>query len=145
MRPINKILEHTWAIRNTPDGEIVHYSPMEELVFEENALRGYECERQKPIGKYFADFYYPKNNLVLEVDGRDYHTSEEQKAYDDERNEFMNSLGYVVVRVPGSLIYNDVRNVLAVIQHIPKDKVGVFLIETQNDLVKYWKIIGETL
>lgn len=39
-------------------------------------MMGYDFHRQKPIGSYIADFYCPKVQLVIEVDGYT-HTFEE--------------------------------------------------------------------
>jgi very-short-patch-repair endonuclease len=32
-------------------------------------LKGYQFYRQKPIGNYIVDFYCPKANIVIELDG----------------------------------------------------------------------------
>ncbi len=42
-------------------------------------LKGYLFYRQKIIGKYIVDFYCPKANLVIEIDGGQ-HSSEAGKA-----------------------------------------------------------------
>jgi very-short-patch-repair endonuclease len=44
-------------------------------------LRGHQFYRQKIIGKYIVDFYCPKANLVIELDGGQ-HYSERGKAKD---------------------------------------------------------------
>ena len=32
-------------------------------------MMGYDFHRQKPLGNYIVDFYSPKLNLIIEVDG----------------------------------------------------------------------------
>ncbi len=50
-------------------------------------LKGYQFYRQKPIGDFIVDFYCPKKNLVIEVDGGQHH-SEEEKAKDSHRDKY---------------------------------------------------------
>lgn len=52
---------------------------------------------QYPIGRYFADFADPFNGIVIECDGRAFHSKEKDRA----RNEFMISEGWEVFRIPG--------------------------------------------
>ncbi|MDO8644300.1 MAG: DUF559 domain-containing protein [bacterium] len=54
--------------------------------------------RQKPIGYYIADFYAPKANLIIEVDGSQHLSDENQKGIDLERTQFFKSLGLKVIR-----------------------------------------------
>ncbi len=51
--------------------------------------------RQKIIGKYIVDFCIPSVNLIIELDGSQ-HYSDEGKAYDNERDKYLNELGYTV-------------------------------------------------
>jgi very-short-patch-repair endonuclease len=60
-------------------------------------LNGYQFYRQKPIGDYIVDFYCPRAKLVVEVDGSQ-HFTEEITEYDRARDEYMNSLGLMVLR-----------------------------------------------
>ena len=89
-------------------------------------------DRQYPIGPYFADFYFPKNKLVLEIDGKDYHTSPEQVAHDRKRDIYMNKQGYAVVRVTGSMAERNTSGVLSVIRAI--DDVNTFFIKDNEDI-----------
>ena len=57
-------------------------------------LGGYKFVRQFPIGKYFADFLCRSRALVVEVDG----SQHVGKTSDQERDEFMRSAGYSVIR-----------------------------------------------
>jgi very-short-patch-repair endonuclease len=58
-------------------------------------INGYMFARQKPIGKYIADFYCSKLKLVIEIDGIS-HIGKEEK--DRVRQEYLESLGLQVIR-----------------------------------------------
>jgi len=53
--------------------------------------------RQKIIGSYIVDFYCPKAKLIIELDGSQ-HYEEESAEYDRLRTEYLNSLGFYVLR-----------------------------------------------
>lgn len=57
-------------------------------------LGGYKFTRQHSIGPYFADFCCRKQKLVVEIDGSQHANS----PYDRRRDEFMQSLGYSILR-----------------------------------------------
>ena len=57
--------------------------------------------RQKVIGSYIVDFYIAEKKLVIELDGSQ-HYSEEGKAYDAERDAFLNAQGLTVLRYANS-------------------------------------------
>ena len=60
-------------------------------------LKGYQFYRQKPIGDYIVDFYCPRAKLVVEVDGGQ-HFTDEIIEYDGIRDEYLSSLGLMVLR-----------------------------------------------
>lgn len=60
-------------------------------------LKGYQFYRQKIIGNYIADFYCPKSKLIVEVDGSQ-HYSDEGKARDHIRDNYMTGAGMTVIR-----------------------------------------------
>ena len=62
-------------------------------------LRNYPIrfQRQKAIGNYIADFYCARARLVIEIDGS-MHGTEENRAKDKERTEYMESVGLSVIR-----------------------------------------------
>lgn len=53
--------------------------------------------RQKPIKNYIVDFYCPKLNLVIEVDGETHFEKNDLK-YDQNRTDALNKLGLKVIR-----------------------------------------------
>jgi very-short-patch-repair endonuclease len=62
--------------------------------------------RQAPIGRYIADFAKHSAKLVVEVDGPSHDLAEDQ-LYDHERDEWLRSQGYRVVRVSDREVYAD--------------------------------------
>ena len=62
-------------------------------------------KRQKNIGNYILDFYIPSAKLAIEIDGRQ-HKLAENREDDRIRDEFLNSLGIMVVRYTN----DDIRN-----------------------------------
>ena len=60
-------------------------------------LKGCQFYRQKPIGDYIVDFFYPRAKLVIEVDGS-HHLVGEMIEYDRIRDEYLSSFGLRVLR-----------------------------------------------
>lgn len=60
-------------------------------------LKGCHFYRQKPIGDYIVDFYCPKANLVIELDGGQHYT-EEGKEKDQLRDQYLVNAGAQVLR-----------------------------------------------
>jgi len=61
-KKLNPISQH--LRKNMTDAENMLW-----LKLRRKQLKGYQFYRQKIIGKYVVDFYCPKANLVIEVDG----------------------------------------------------------------------------
>ncbi len=53
--------------------------------------------RQKPLGDYIVDFYAPKAKLVIEIDGSQ-HFEAQNAEKDKKRDEYLSSLGLMVLR-----------------------------------------------
>ena len=66
--------------------------------------------RQKVLGKYIADFYSAKANLVIELDGSGHYT-EESRRHDAERTAFLEGYGISVIRIPNTEIHKNFRGV----------------------------------
>jgi len=60
-------------------------------------ILGVQFYRQKPIGKYIADFYAPAAKLVVELDGAQ-HLTVDQARYDAQRSKYLEQLGLKVLR-----------------------------------------------
>lgn len=72
---------------------------------------GYKFRRQHGIGKYIVDFYCPKLKLIVELDGVT-HSTEEEVAYDNKRQKYLEKLGLVVKRYWNSEIKENINWVL---------------------------------
>ena len=57
-------------------------------------MLSFDFTRQQVIGDYIVDFYCPKLNLVIEIDGESH---DFQGEYDEKRDEFLKSLGLEVL------------------------------------------------
>ena len=66
--------------------------------------------RQKPLGRYVADFYCASRMLVIEVDG-DSHFDERAQRYDGARTAALNAQRIRVVRVTNTEVMQDFEGV----------------------------------
>jgi len=74
-------------------------------------LKGYQFYRQKTIGKYIVDFYCPKANLVIELDGGQ-HYSEAGKEKDRTRDEALIEMGIEVLRFSDRDVFENIGGVM---------------------------------
>ena len=74
---------------------------------------GYKFRRQRPIGKYIVDFVCLEKFLVIEVDGGQHDT---QNLYDTERDSWLKSQGFTVLRFWNHDVLRVTESVLAAIQ-----------------------------
>lgn len=70
---------------------------------------GVKFRRQYGIGKFIVDFYCHKLKLIIEIDG---HIHAEQKNYDKYRQEYLEKLGFTVIRYRNEQILYELENVL---------------------------------
>jgi very-short-patch-repair endonuclease len=77
-------------------------------------LSGYKFRRQYPIGNYIADFACISARLVIEVDG-DTHGNDEAEARDAKRTEYIERLGYRVIRFWNDQVFNATDGVIETI------------------------------
>ena len=70
-------------------------------------LKGHPFYRQKIIGKYIVDFYCPKANLVIELDGGQ-HYSETGKAKDRTRDDVLGEMGIKVLRFSDRDVFENI-------------------------------------
>ena len=76
-----------------------------------NSLNGFRFRRQYVAGPYILDFFSLVFGLAIEVDGSN-HESEEQKIYDEQRTEYLNSKNIQVLRFTNEQVENDLPGVL---------------------------------
>jgi very-short-patch-repair endonuclease len=89
-------------------------TPAEEALWErvrDRQILDLKFRRQYPINRYIADFCCPELRLVIEVDGA-VHETEAQISHDQNRGEYLQSLGYYVLRFSNEEILLNSRSVL---------------------------------
>ena len=71
-------------------------------------LRKLSCKvhRQFVIGNYIVDFFCSSANLIIELDGSQHYTNEKHME-DLERDQYLLSLGYTVLRYSNYQIHRD--------------------------------------
>ncbi len=75
----------------------------------------YQFYRQKIINNYIVDFYCPKANLIVELDGGQ-HYSDEGKKKDEIRDNYMASIGLKVLRFSDREVFNNINGVMEIIR-----------------------------
>ena len=83
--------------------------------------RPYRFRRQHIIGDYIVDFACLANNLVIEVDG-EYHFTDEQMKLDKMRTDFLEKVGFHVMRFTNKQIIENVDDVIKQIEGDIYDK-----------------------
>jgi len=73
-------------------------------------LRDYQFYRQKIIGKYIVDFYCPKANLVIELDGGR-HYSANGKTEDRRRDDALIKMGIKVLKFSDGDVFENMDGV----------------------------------
>ncbi len=79
--------------------------------FRKKQLKGYLFYRQKIIGKYIVDFYCPKANLIIEIDGGQ-HYCEAGKAKDRARDDDLREMGLRVLRFSDTEVFENMDGVM---------------------------------
>ena len=77
-------------------------------------MLGYQFYRQKPIGNYIVDFFSYRLRLVIEIDGESH--DEFKFEYDQNRQEYLESIGLTVLRFDDLEVKREMENVLRVIE-----------------------------
>ena len=75
-------------------------------------LGGYRFRRQQPLGQYILDFVCVEAKLVIEIDGGQ-HTG--QTAYDETRTQYLQNLGFTVIRFWNNEVLQQTHAVLTAI------------------------------
>jgi len=96
-----------------------------------NRRTGFKFRRQHPIYRFIIDFYCAKAKLLIEIDGES-HLEPSQKEYDKARTEYLEELGYKVIRFTN----NDVRyNINAVANKILQTiEIRIAELKSKNNL-----------
>jgi very-short-patch-repair endonuclease len=78
---------------------------------------GFQFTRQKPIGNYIVDFYCPRLNLVIEIDGE---THNGKEIYDKKRENDLHKIGLYILRFDGHYLLKNTESVLKTINNTMK-------------------------
>ena len=89
------------------------------LLCEEHGLPIPEPNVRK--GRYVPDMTWEAHKLIVELDGKDGHSSPAQIAHDADRQRWLEARGYLVIRFTWAEVYFSPRSVLARLQpHLPR-------------------------
>lgn len=99
-----------------------HSTSIEKFFIDECEKLNLEYKRQYPIEKYGHqyDFYIPKYNLLVEMDGEYFHNLPKQKEKDKMQIEKCKSMGYNIVRITDKQIKNNKNIVVEVINEFER-------------------------
>ena len=98
MKAYNKdLVSNAQALRKnmTPEEKHLWYDFLKRLPM--------KAHRQYNIGNYIVDFYIPKKQLVIEIDGIQ-HSAKDNKEKDQTRDTFLEGQGLRVLRFPNESI-----------------------------------------
>ena len=89
---------------------------LEERILWYQFLKTYPVQwnRQKVLGPYSADFYCKRAKLIVELDGSQHYDPKGQE-YDHQRTDYLNSLGYTVLRFSNTDVKTNLSGVCAAI------------------------------
>lgn len=73
-------------------------------------------KQEMKIGRFYADFYLPERNLIIECDGEYWHRSEKAKTRDLKKDQFLLESGYKILRLQEDMIKKDVNLALQILR-----------------------------
>ena len=79
-------------------------------------LNGLDFDRQKIIGDTIVDFYCAEKHTVIEIDGSSHDGKGE---YDRQRDDFLVSLGLLVIHIDVAAVLNHMEGVIAFLKNHP--------------------------
>jgi very-short-patch-repair endonuclease len=94
--------------------------------------------RQKAIGKHIVDFYAPKVNLVVEIDGSQ-HLQDDHLEKDRRRDAYLASLGLKVLRFNSREVLEKNDSVAEVIYRVIGQSIAVQTSNTKSLLPSLYK------
>ena len=74
-------------------------------------LEGKKFVKQHSIGNYIVDFYLASDKLIVELDGEP-HQNTTAAEYDLKRTQYLNSLGFTVIRFENRMVFDNLKSVL---------------------------------
>lgn len=129
LTPIEQMFEMgNWINFATAKGVFLYTNPQEEMLVNgkkyivDFLIEGYETW---DIEKHRPKQWYLKKPLIVELDGKEYHSTTKQMNHDYKRETDLKLAGYDIIRFTGSQIYNDVWGCL--------DKVCEYVLKAEKD------------
>ena len=84
----------------------------------------YKFRRQHPIDFFIIDFYCAEAKLLIETDG-DSHLAKEQMEYDQARTEYLEELGYKVIRFTNNDVRYNINEVVSEIIRVVEKRIEI--------------------
>lgn len=84
-------------------------------------LGGLRFRRQHIIYVFIVDFYCPAAKLAVEIDGS---VHDKQKEYDQEREDYLEAMGYEIIRFNNLDVVEDIERVLVKIYDVCMKRIG---------------------
>ncbi len=78
---------------------------------------GYKFRRQHPIERFIVDFYCAQVKLCIEIDGAS-HLEKSQERYDVARTQYLEDLGYKVIRFTNDDVRYNIDSVVGEIMRV---------------------------
>jgi very-short-patch-repair endonuclease len=101
LKPLSQALRSSMT-----DAELVLWAKLRR-----KQLFGFQFYRQKPIGRFIVDFYCPKAQLVIEVDGGQHYTTEGE-AQDSIRDAYLHNIGLLILRFSNTDVLQNIEGVI---------------------------------
>src|SRR3989344_517674 len=86
-------------------------SKSEDKLYDLLLSKGLRPERQYLISNHRVDFAFPKEKLIVEVDGK-HHRTPEEISRDEKRRDVAENLGWSVKRFPAETVWNNTEDVV---------------------------------
>ena len=86
-------------------------------------IEGLKFRRQHSIENYIVDFYCPKINLIIELDG-EYHNDFVQKNKDFQRTERLEELGFILIRFENKVVFENSQMIINAILDIKNTPIN---------------------
>ena len=102
-----ELLENRRALRK-------NLTPAEAFLWKQlkgKQLDGKKFAKQHSIGNYIVDFYLASDKLIIELDG-EVHQNPTAADYDEKRTDYLQSLGFTVIRFENKMVFDNLASVL---------------------------------
>lgn len=88
-----------------------------------NRQIGFKFRRQHPIDRFIIDFYCAEVKLLVEIDGQS-HLELDQQEYDKARTEYLENLGYRVIRFTNDDVRYNLKVVASEILQVVENRIA---------------------